>query len=67
MRHDTTFLDDLALAADQYSVGDADREERSHDWGTAREDGVRPDVVELVRDAAVRGPVAAGGICHCPA
>jgi len=45
MRHDTTFLDDLALAADQYSVGDADREERSHDWGTAREDGVRPDVV----------------------
>jgi D-lactate dehydrogenase (cytochrome) len=45
MHHDTTFVDDLGLSPDQISVSDADREQRSHDWGTAREDGVRPDVV----------------------
>ncbi|MFB6256040.1 MAG: FAD-binding oxidoreductase, partial [Haloplanus sp.] len=45
MKHDTTFVDDLGLSPDQISVADADRDQRSHDWGTAREDGVRPDVV----------------------
>ncbi|RCU46273.1 FAD-binding oxidoreductase [Haloplanus salinus] len=45
MHHDTTFVDDLGLDPDQTSVADADRDQRSHDWGTAREDGVRPDVV----------------------
>jgi D-lactate dehydrogenase (cytochrome) len=45
MHHDTAFLDDLGLSPDQMSVADADREQRSHDWGTPREDGVRPDVV----------------------
>jgi D-lactate dehydrogenase (cytochrome) len=45
MHHDTAFLDDLGLSPEQMSVSDADRDQRSHDWGTARENGVRPDVV----------------------
>ncbi|MFB6195635.1 MAG: FAD-binding oxidoreductase [Haloplanus sp.] len=45
MMHDIAFLDDLGLASDQFSVAESDREQRAHDWGTAREDGVRPDVV----------------------
>ncbi|MFB6109059.1 MAG: FAD-binding oxidoreductase [Haloplanus sp.] len=74
MSHDTTFLDDLGLAPDQFSVADADREQRAHDWGTPREEGVRPDAVvwpestddvaAVVRAAAERGvpvtPYAAG-------
>ncbi|WP_338741755.1 FAD-binding oxidoreductase [Haloplanus salilacus] len=74
MRHDTTFVDDLGLSAEQVSVTGADREQRSHDWGTDRADGVRPDVViwpestddvaTVLRAATERGvpvtPYAAG-------
>jgi D-lactate dehydrogenase (cytochrome) len=40
----TSFLDDL-LESEQVSYGEADRKERSTDWGTDNDNGVLPDVV----------------------
>jgi D-lactate dehydrogenase (cytochrome) len=43
----STELEDLSsvLGSDQISFTEADRHERSADWGTSEEDGVYPDVV----------------------
>jgi D-lactate dehydrogenase (cytochrome) len=39
------FCESLPLAADQWSVADADRAQRATDWGTDREDGSPPAAV----------------------
>jgi D-lactate dehydrogenase (cytochrome) len=44
MASSTEFVENL-LDADQYSYGEADREQRATDWGTDDEDAVTPDVV----------------------